>query len=147
MEICASNRVLRYPPAPDLQLDGPLPEHVARTEAGRLSGAMEISGLSYGYQRHAPPLIEDFELSPKGERALFVARGDMDRRHQNGGVGPYVAPRLHQFGGDDEPALGDRVAGRRVNLRHNSRAVCAQDHGSPLSALPSASGLRSFWRR
>ena len=54
--------VLRYDPAPDLQLDGAAPVDAGESGAGRLRGELEIRDLSYGYQRHGPPLIEGFNL-------------------------------------------------------------------------------------
>ena len=43
------------------------------TEYGKLSGNVVMRGVTFGYSKLAPPLIEDFELNlPQGSRVAFV---------------------------------------------------------------------------
>jgi NHLM bacteriocin system ABC transporter peptidase/ATP-binding protein len=67
--------VLRYPLDPNtvtgdqpLQTDATLPE-----SAVKLTGSLELNGITFGYSRLQPPLIEDFSLKLEpGMRVAFV---------------------------------------------------------------------------
>ena len=67
--------VLRYPidanlapTSPPTAQASPLPSYM-----GKLSGALELRGISFGYNRLEPPLIEDFSLKLKpGSRVALV---------------------------------------------------------------------------
>ena len=62
--------VLEYPDAPGMSDDADAPEE---TEYRKLSGAIEIRNISFGYAKLRPPLIEDFSMSIRpGSRVAFV---------------------------------------------------------------------------
>jgi len=68
--------VMRHPRAHSFAQpaeDGP----VKRLEGGRLEGRVTLEGISFGYQRHGPPLIEDFslEVAPGARVALVGGSG------------------------------------------------------------------------
>jgi NHLM bacteriocin system ABC transporter peptidase/ATP-binding protein len=76
--------ILNYPPDPELPLrerDLPSPEgngrmnggHAPPLDGGRLSGALELVDLTFGYDPTEPPLIEHFSLALEpGERIAIV---------------------------------------------------------------------------
>lgn len=69
-DMYALDDVLRNPPDPVMQ-----GSQAAETGAAlaRLSGRLEVRGLTFGYNRFEPPLVENFDLSLKpGDRVALV---------------------------------------------------------------------------
>ena len=70
--------VLRYPPDPRAGVSD-VPSHAqpAQLPARKLSGRVQLKGVTFGYSRLAPPLISDFnlELEPGSRVALVGSSG------------------------------------------------------------------------
>lgn len=66
--------VMEYPKDPILTHDAEAEnDQTDETPSDKLSGALEMRGVTFGYSKLAPPLIEDFSLSlPRGKSVAFV---------------------------------------------------------------------------